>query len=78
MVSFQNLSVKFLRWKMKDKHESEVLNKLLNKRVRIEFNDGKIKIGILKQHKFGFGYFLEIPQGTLSFVKSHVKKIGEA
>lgn len=62
---------------MKDKHESEVLNNLLNKHVRIKFTDGKIKIGVLKQHKFGFGYFLEIPEGTMSFAKSYVKKVDE-
>ena len=60
---------------MKDKHESEVLNKLLNKQVRIEFKDGKVKSGYLRISQFGFGYYLQMPEGNIHFAKSLVKKI---
>ena len=60
---------------MKDKHESELLNKYLNKQVRIIFKDGKVKSGYLCISQFGFGYYLQMPEGNIHFAKSLVKKI---
>lgn len=60
---------------MKDKHESELLNKYLDKRVRIEFRDRKVKSGYLRISQFGFGYYLQMPEGNIHFAKLNMKKI---
>ena len=55
------------------KHKNDICDKLLNKRVRIEFKDGEVKCGILRR----FGHYLYVSGDIVSFTSSCVKKIKE-
>lgn len=57
---------------MKYTHESEQLNVLLGKKVRITLFDGDTYIGILQRSEWKQGRY-EVD--CLSFRKTHVKKI---
>ncbi len=55
-------------------HNSEKLNKLLNKKVQIEFKDGETAIGFLERESLTERYIVNGIR-KLSFYKSFVKKI---
>ncbi len=57
---------------MKYTHESEQLNVLLGKKVRITLFDGYVCIGILQRSEYKQGRY-EVD--NFSFRKTHVKKI---
>lgn len=57
-------------------HESEELNALLGKRVRIKFFDDDVLEGVLGKSMFRKNlYRIDHNRGALTFRKSHVKKI---
>lgn len=59
-------------------HESEKLNALLGKRVRIVLHDNTIHTGILGKSEYSDRYKLdrqEMNRGALTFYKTHIKKI---
>ncbi len=61
-------------------HESEKLNSLLGKRVKITLYDDTIHTGILGKSEYSDRYALdrrEMNKGKLCFYKTHVKKIEE-
>lgn len=61
-------------------HNSDKLNNLLNKRVRLLLTDDTLHIGILSKDEYSSRYKLnrdEMNKGPLCFYKSHVKKIEE-
>lgn len=66
-------------------HESEELNQLLGKKVEIVWFDGETSVGILRRAKKYYErgiYALDVISGqcqgsTITFHKSHVKKISE-
>lgn len=53
-------------------HESEKLNSLLGKKVKVKFYDDDIRIGILQKSKYHSGYYTI---DNLEFRKSHVVKV---
>ena len=55
-------------------HDSEKLNKLLNKKVEITFFDDSIKIGYLEKEPLTDRYLLN-GEEKISFYKTNVKKI---
>lgn len=60
-------------------HESEKLNALLGKRVKIVFFDGDEEIGILGRSNYSQRYKItRNGKGDLCFYKTHVKSIKEA
>lgn len=64
----------------KNVHESEKLNALLGKRVRIILFNDSIHTGILGKSEYSDRYKLdrrEMMVGDLCFYKTHVKKIEE-
>lgn len=59
-------------------HESEKLNALLGKRVRIVLHDNTIHTGILGKSEYSGRYKLdrrEMYKGDLCFYKTHIKKV---
>ena len=61
-------------------HESEKLNNLLYKRVKLVLTDNTTHIGFLTLDDYSNRYKLdrdEMNKGPLCFYKSHVKKIEE-
>lgn len=58
---------------MKNCHESEQLNALLGKQVKITFFDDSVETGELKRGWMGYRYRVNYTE----FYKSHVKKISE-
>lgn len=61
-------------------HESEKLNALLGKRVKIVLFDNTIHTGILGKSEYSDRYKLDrremrIDRGDLCFYKTHIKKI---
>lgn len=56
-------------------HESEKLEHLLGRWVRITFNDGDVRVGRLGKPNYYRGYCIDMEQGRLSFMKSHVRKV---
>lgn len=60
---------------MSEKIESEELEALLGKRVRITFEDWDEREGILGKPNFLRGYSLDMAQGRLVFKQSHVRKV---
>ena len=61
-------------------HESEKLNNLLYKRVKLILNDNTVHTGVLTLDDYSNRYKLdrdEMNKGPLCFYKSHVKKIEE-
>ena len=59
-------------------HESERLNGLIGKRVRITFWDGDVDEGILGRSEYSQRYALKREfKGDVCFYKSHVKKVEE-
>jgi len=63
-------------------HDSEQLNALLGKRVKIVLFDNTIHWGILGKSEYSDRYKLDrtemnIDRGDLCFYKSHIKKIEE-
>ena len=61
-------------------HESEQLNALLGKHVKIVLFDNTIHTGILGKSEYSHRYNLdrrEMNRGPLCFYKSHIKKIEE-
>lgn len=62
----------------KNVHESEKLNALLGKRVKVELHDKSVHTGILGKSEYSGRYSLdrrEMHTGFLCFYKTHVKKI---
>lgn len=62
----------------KNVHESEKLNALLGKRVKIILFDNTIHTGILGKSEYSGRYKLdrrEMYKGALCFYKTHIKKI---
>ena len=53
-------------------HESEKLNALLGKKVKVKFYDDDVRIGILQRSERDSGYYII---GNLEFRKSHVVKV---
>ena len=60
---------------MSEKIESEELEALLGKRVRITFEDWDEREGILGKPNFLRGYSLDMTQGRLVLKQSHVRKV---
>ena len=60
---------------MSEKIESEELEALLGKRVRITFEDWDEREGILGKPNFWRGYSLDMKEGRLTFTKTHVRKV---
>lgn len=59
-------------------HESEILNGLIGKRVRITFWDDDVDEGILGRSEYSQRYSLKRAfKGDVCFYKSHVKKVEE-
>ena len=59
-------------------HEDEKLNSLLGKNVKIVFFDGKVYTGKLQRDKWGRSrYAIPCQGGTLTFYKTHIKKVVE-
>ena len=61
-------------------HESEKLNNLLYKRVKLILNDNTVHTGVLTLDDYSNRYKLDreiMNKGSLCFYKSHVKKIKE-
>lgn len=56
-------------------HESDKLNALLGKQVKITLFSGKTIIGILTKSKYGGRYSIATPYGEYTFYKTHVKKM---
>lgn len=57
-------------------HESEKLNALLGKTVKITFWDNRVKVGVLEKAKdFSGRYLIPVDGGVCRFFKSHVKKV---
>lgn len=62
----------------KNIHESEKLNELLGKHVKIVMFDGKTETGVLGRSEYSKRYKIDRPyKGSLHFYKSHIKKIEE-
>ena len=64
----------------KNVHESEKLNALLGKRVKIVLFDDTVHIGILGKSEYSDRYKLDrsemnIDRGDLCFYKTHIKKV---
>lgn len=60
----------------KNIHESEKLNGLIGKKVKIIMWDGRVEIGILGRSEYSKRYKLDRPyKGSLHFYKTHIKKI---
>ena len=63
----------------KNVHESEELNSMLGKRVKIVLTDNTVHTGVLgKESNYSERYRLdrrEMNRGDLCFYKTHVKKI---
>lgn len=59
-------------------HESDKLNALLGKRVKITLFSGKTVIGVLGKNKNGGRYSVATPYGEYTFYKTHVKKMEAA
>ena len=64
-----------IKLKKETSHESEKLNKLLNRKVMIKFFDGDVKIGFLEKETFPEGRYLLNGEQRITFYKSHVKQI---
>ena len=60
---------------MSEKIESEEMEALLGKRVRVTFEDWDEREGILGKPNFLRGYSLDMMQGRLVFKQSHVRKV---
>ena len=59
-------------------HESEQLNALLGKKVKIIMFDGKEEVGTLGRSEYSKRYKIDRPyKGALHFYKTHIKKISE-
>ena len=59
-------------------HESEKLNALLGKKVKIKMFDNREYIGILGRSEYSKRYKIDRPyKGALHFYKTHIKKISE-
>jgi len=59
-------------------HESEKLNALIGKRVKIIFWDDKEECGVLGRSEYSKRYKIDRPRkGPLHFYKTHIKKISE-
>lgn len=59
-------------------HESEKLNALIGKKVKIILFDNREEIGILGRSEYSKRYKLDRPyKGPLHFYKTHIKKISE-
>jgi small nuclear ribonucleoprotein (snRNP)-like protein len=61
-------------------HESEKLNNLLYKRVKLVLNDNTVHVGVLTLDDYSNRYKLDreiMNKGPLCFYRSHVKKIEE-
>lgn len=59
----------------KNIHESEKLEHLLGSWVRITFHDGDVRVGRLGKPNFLRGYSIDMTEGRLVFMKSHVRKV---
>lgn len=60
-------------------HESEKLNALLGKKVKIIMFDNREEVGVLGRSEYKRGYKIDRPfKGALHFYKTHIKKISEA
>ena len=59
----------------KNIHESEKLEHLLGRWVRITFNDGDVRVGRLGKPYFSWGYCIDMEQGRFAFMKSHIRKV---
>lgn len=59
-------------------HESEKLNALIGKKVKIIFWDNKEEVGILGRSEYSKRYKIDRAyKGPLHFYKTHIKKISE-
>lgn len=58
---------------MNKSHESEKLNALLGKRVKVVFFDDSTQTGVLERGKYHCPYLIN----NIEFYKSHIKKITE-
>lgn len=56
-------------------HESDKLNALLGKQVKITLFSGKNIIGVLGKSKYGGRYSVATSYGEYTFYKTHVKKM---
>lgn len=62
----------------KNTHESQKLNELLGKWVRVVMWDGSVETGLLGKSEYSARYKIDRPyKGSLHFYKSHIKKIEE-
>ena len=56
-------------------HESDKLNALLGKQVKITLFSGGTVIGVLGKNKCDNRYLIATPYGEYAFYKTHVKKV---
>lgn len=56
-------------------HESNELNEFLGKQVKITFFDGSIGEGTLQRDMYRINYYHVEGKNSITFRKSHVKKI---
>ena len=62
----------------KNTHESQKLNELLGKNVKIVMFDDSVQTGVLGKSEYSARYKIDRPyKGSLHFYKSHIKKIEE-
>ena len=62
----------------KNIHESEKLNALLGKKVKIIMYDNREELGVLGRSEYSKRYKIDRPyKGALHFYKTHIKKITE-
>lgn len=63
-----------IRMSLFNSHESDKLNALLGKQVKITLFNGRVLVGVLGKTKCGSRYSVATPCGEYTFYKTHVKK----
>lgn len=57
------------------RHNSDKLDALLGKTVKLTYWDNRERTGVLRKSPYRFGYMLETPKGRYHFAKTLVKKV---
>ena len=58
-----------------NKNNTDELENMLGRWIRISFDDGSVRVGRLGKPNFLRGYSLDMKQGRLVFKQSHVRKV---